>query len=73
MAGEGVQPGVADLFLMKPFGQYAGMFIEIKQEQGRQTKSQKDFEAKCVKNGYKYVICRGLYGFMDEVRNYLKT
>jgi len=71
LKGEGVLAGCTDLVILKPNKEYHALFVEMKYEKGRQTQSQKDFETKCVKNGYKYMICRSLSGFMDEVKKYL--
>ena len=73
MKGEGVLAGVSDLFLMKSNGLFHGLFIEIKTAKGRQTESQKEFEAKAGQNGYQYMICRSLEEFMNAVKNYINN
>jgi hypothetical protein len=71
MKGEGVLPGVADLFLALPSGKYNGLFIEMKTSGGRQSPSQKDFEERAIFSGYGYVICRSVNEFIDTINNYL--
>jgi len=72
MKAEGVTPGVADLFLMFGNGEHYGLFIEMKQGKGKQTEHQLGFQAYCNANKYKYVVCRSLDEFMNEINNYLK-
>ena len=72
MKGEGVTAGVADLLLLYPSKGYHGLCIEMKSEKGRQQPSQKEWQTLAERAGYKYVICRSLGGFMDEVNGYLK-
>lgn len=67
---EGLVAGVADLFLCLPGvdGSY-GLFIEMKTEDGRQTDSQKEFEAAVKAVGYRYELCRSF----DQFRNIIKS
>jgi len=68
---EGVVAGVADLFLMKANKDWHGLWIEVKYDKGKQSESQKDFESKAVREGYKYVICKTVDGFIKEVIEYI--
>lgn len=72
MKGEGVTAGVADLLLLYPSKGYHGLCIEMKSPKGRQQPSQKTWQALAEWAGYKYVICRSLDGFIDEMNDYLK-
>jgi hypothetical protein len=72
MKAEGVRAGVADLFLMFRAGGYAGLFIEMKYGDGRQSENQKWFEWAATNAGYKYVVCRSLEGFIRIIKDYLK-
>lgn len=72
MQGEGVVAGVADLFLMFGNGKYNGMFIEMKYGTNGQTDKQQGFEMWCIKEKYKYVVCRTLEQFIHEVNDYIK-
>jgi hypothetical protein len=59
----------------KAIGMYAGFsdtivihfgkifFIEFKDEKGRQSDKQKEFESKILANGFEYHICRSLEDF----------
>jgi hypothetical protein len=68
---EGVVAGVADLFLMKSNNKYHGLWIEVKTDKGKQSESQKEFERKAVREGYKYVICKSIDQFINEVETYI--
>lgn len=68
---EGVLAGVADLFLSEPSGDYHGLYVEMKTDKGKQSDHQVIFEHKATGLGYKYVVCKSLDSFMDEVRSYL--
>jgi hypothetical protein len=71
MSGEGVLAGVADLFLSVPNSRYCGLYIEIKTEKGRQRDSQKIFQAKAERAGYKYAICRSADEFIETINKYI--
>ena len=68
---EGVVAGVADLFLMKANQKYHGLWIEVKTDKGKQSESQKEFERKALREGYKYVICKNIDQFINEVETYI--
>lgn len=68
---EGVLAGVADLILLKSNRQYGALLIETKTKKGTQSDSQKEWESKIVKDGYKYVVCRSLEEFIEVVNSYL--
>jgi hypothetical protein len=68
---EGVVAGVADLFLMKANQNYHGLWIEVKTDKGKQSESQKEFERKALREGYKYVICKNIDQFINEVETYI--
>lgn len=72
MKGEGVTAGVSDTILLYPSGRYNFLCIEFKTEKGRQTPSQKEWQALVEANGGKYVVCRSLDQFRDEIRSYFK-
>ena len=54
---EGALSGVADLILLLPRHGYAALCIEMKKAGGRQSESQKRFEAACKEYKVKYVVC----------------
>lgn len=73
LKAEGVLKGVADLFVLYPNGEYAGLFIEMKTKDGRQQESQKEFQKYCEKVGYRYVVCRNEEEFEKEVEGYIEN
>ena len=72
LKAEGVLAGVADLILLKSNHRYGALLIETKTKKGTQSDSQKEWESKIVKDGYKYVVCRSLEEFIAVVTDYLK-
>ena len=68
---EGLRKGVADLQLLYGNGEHFSLFLELKTDTGSQSKEQKEFEAYCTKNKFKYVVVRSLEQFITEVKNYL--
>lgn len=71
LKAEGVLAGVADLILLKSNRNYGALLIETKTRKGKQRDTQKEWESKITKDGYKYVIVRSLDDFMREVKSYL--
>lgn len=71
LKAEGVLAGVADLFVARACGSYHGLYIEMKTEGGRQSESQKEFERRVVREGYRYAVCRSFEDFEGLVRGYL--
>jgi hypothetical protein len=71
MQGEGVVPGVADLQLLYGNGEFNSLFIEMKTSIGKQSEKQKEFQTYCEKNKFKYIICRSLEEFIQQVNDYI--
>jgi len=71
LKAEGVVAGVSDLILLLPSGRYHGLCIEMKTRTGRQAESQKEWQAAIEQDGYRYIICRSLEEFMEQVTIYL--
>ena len=70
---EGVKPGVPDLCLPVPRGQYHGLYIEMKRrEGGRVSTEQKEWGAKLSARGYCWMVCRGWEGARDVLTDYLE-
>lgn len=67
----GTLAGVADLFLMHAAGGYNGLFIEMKVGRNVLTKTQKDFAAKCLGEGYAHRVCRSVDEFVAAVNDYV--
>lgn len=55
---EGVKAGVADLVLLFDDGEC--VFVEVKNEKGRQQETQKLFQQRVHERGFKYLIWRGV-------------
>lgn len=72
LEAEGAVAGAADLFLSLPVGELAGLYIEMKTPKGRQTKTQKEFEAAVVAQGYGYAVPRSSIEFEKVVKRYLE-
>lgn len=68
---QGVVAGVADLLLLTPRKGFGCLCIEMKAERGRQSESQKAWEAAAKKSGNLYTVCRDVSSFMEIVNTYL--
>ncbi len=71
MKNEGVTAGVSDLILLKSNRHHSALCIEMKTKEGKQNQAQKAWQAFIERWDARYVICRSLDDFMDEIRNYL--
>lgn len=68
----GKRAGVSDLILLYPTTKYHGLCIEMKASKGRQSESQKEFEAEVTANGYKYCLCHSCDEAIQEIKNYVR-
>ena len=68
---QGVVAGVSDLILFQRRGGFGALCIEIKTKVGRQSTLQIEWQHEAEKHGYKYVVCRNLEEFINEVNNYM--
>lgn len=73
LKAEGVLPGVSDLILLKSNAQYHALLIEMKTPTGKQADTQRGWQQLIEQDGYKYVVCRTLDSFIQEVTNYLNN
>lgn len=72
LKAEGVVAGVADLILLVTNKAFGALLIEMKKPGGIQSAAQRQWQEIVTTNGeYKYVICRSIYDFMREIREYL--
>ena len=71
MNAEGLTAGVADLCLAVSRGGYGALYIEMKRQGGYQKPNQKEWQERCEAAGNKYVVCRSILEFMQEVNSYL--
>lgn len=71
---EGVRPGIPDLFLAYPAGEYCGLFIEMKRENGGVAS---EYQENCInifnKCGYRAIICHGWLDAKSAIVSYLKS
>lgn len=54
----GYKKGFPDIQICEPFGQYHGLFIEMKKEGGYLSKEQKEWIAELKKRGYYATVCK---------------
>lgn len=74
LKAEGVVAGVADLILLVTNKAFGALLIEMKKPGGIQSAAQRQWQEIVTTNGeYKYVICRSIYDFMREIREYLNA
>lgn len=73
MKAEGVTPGVADLLLLVQRHGYGCLCMEFKTLTGRQSISQKQWQAATEAAGNKYVVIRSFGQFVNEINEYLKN
>ncbi len=71
LKAEGVRPGVPDMFLPLPVGDYHGLFIELKTARGRPTPEQREWLMRLRHRGYAAVLCRGLDAAIETITRYL--
>jgi hypothetical protein len=73
LKAEGVIAGCSDLFLFVPSRDYHGLAIEMKTPSGRQRESQKQWQEAIENQGYRYIVCRSVDEFINEIDSYLKS
>lgn len=84
MKGEGIRPGVADMFLSvvkylkaaRP-NTYSnvivfGLYIEFKIGNNKQSDAQLQFQQLVEQQGYRYIVVRTLEEFIQAIKEYLK-
>ena len=72
MKAEGVTKGAPDMVLFAAKNGYNFLCLEFKTATGRQSESQKAWQADAERNGSKYVIIRSVDQFIETINNYLK-
>lgn len=72
LKGEGVKPGIPDIFLPVPRGGFHGLYIELKRTKGgRPSEAQKDMIPRLREQGYRVEICKGFNAAADVIEEYL--
>lgn len=68
---EGVSPGVADLILLLPSGEFNTLNIEMKVGRNNQSEHQLLYERFCTTAGNQYIVCRSAEEFKSTVSAYI--
>ena len=68
---EGVKPGVPDMLLPLPAGDFHGLFIELKTAKARPSSEQREWLMRLCNRGYAAVLCRGLDEAIDTISRYV--
>ena len=73
LKAEGVRPGVSDLFLAIPAGEYHGLYIELKAPGGKATMLQNQFIRRARARGYRAEVCVEWLTARDLIVEYLEA
>lgn len=68
---EGVKAGVSDVCLPCARKGFHGIYIEMKKEDGKESKEQKEFGDFLIKEGYYYTVCYNWHQAANLVSGYL--
>lgn len=68
---EGMKKGVADICLPVPRGEYHGLYIELKANDGRASKEQLEFLEGVTEQGYFGCVCFGAEDAQKAILRYL--
>jgi hypothetical protein len=69
---QGVKRGISDVILQIPRKGYAGLCLEFKTPEGRQSDEQKEYQRQTESAGNKYVIVRSVGQALQTVKEYLE-
>lgn len=73
LKAEGVVAGVADLILLLPNRDYHCLALELKTPKGRQSDSQKQWQATLQEHGGNYAVIRSKEQFIATITEYLSN
>ena len=68
----GYKRGFPDIQICEPVGNYHGLFIEMKKEDGYPSVEQKEWIAELSARGYKAVVCKSFDSAKQVIDEYLK-
>lgn len=71
LKAEGVKAGVPDICLPVARGQYHGLYIELKTQQGKLSVRQQTWLADLNDQGFKALLCRGWTTARQAIETYL--
>lgn len=66
----GLRNGFPDLFVTRARGGYHGLFIEMKYDNGKTTKDQRDWLKRLAAEGYACVVCNGADEAIEAIKKY---
>jgi len=72
LKAEGVTAGVSDLFLMIPSHGKHGLFLEMKQKDGKLQQNQKEFLLLAESMGYGAEVAFGFEDGVEKIKKYLQ-
>lgn len=74
LKGQGVRPGVPDLFLAVPRGGFHGLFVEMKRRDGGVvSEAQSGMASLLQAQGYKVRVCFGFDQARAEIEHYMQN
>lgn len=68
----GLRAGVSDYFVMRAMNQWHGLYIEMKDDKKKPTKTQIEFMEKAQSEGYKTVVAYSAKEAIDAIYDYLE-
>jgi hypothetical protein len=71
MKDEGLLAGIPDIMVASAKGEFHGLFIEMKTENGRMSDSQTEIKARLESEGYRVEVCRGWVEAKQLTETYL--
>jgi hypothetical protein len=72
LKGEGLRPGVPDIFIALPRGPYAGLWIEVKRPGEAPRANQVQMIETLTAQGYRVEVVTSLATFQELINEYLK-
>lgn len=65
-----VKKGLPDIVIPVPKGEYHGMYIELKTNEGKASKEQAEYVKRLSELGYKAIVCKGFDQTIKEIQGY---